>query len=88
MPWEQALGDPEIGLRPWGPAVAFLQAVRMGTPLSSEPTNIAFFNSLQIASAERFLFASHNDFSLASEMIAQDAKLSHGMRLSEATGKF
>jgi len=88
MPWEQALCDPEIGLRPWGPAVAFSQAVRMGTPLSSEPTNITFFNSLQIASAERFLFASHNDFSLALEMIAQDAKLRHGMRLSEATGKF
>jgi hypothetical protein len=88
MPWEHALRDPEIGLRPWGPAVAFLQAVRMGTPLSSEPTNVTFLNSLQIASAERFLFASLNDFSLATEMIAQDATLKHGMRLSEATGKF
>jgi hypothetical protein len=88
MSWEQALADSELGTRPWGPAVAFLQAVRMGTPLSSEPTNVTFLNSLQIASAERFLFASHNDFSLALEMIAQDAKLRHGMRLSETTGKF
>jgi hypothetical protein len=49
---------------------------------------VTFFNSLQIASAERFLFASRRDFSLAFEMINQDAKLRHGGCWSEATGKF
>jgi hypothetical protein len=88
VPWEQALCDPGICLRPWGPAVAFLQAVKTGMPLTSEPTNVTFFNSLQIACAERFLFASNRDFSLALEMINQDATLRHGSRWSEATGKF
>jgi hypothetical protein len=86
--WERAAEDASLDARPWGPAVAFLRAVRAGIPLSSEPTNVTFFNSLQVASAERFLFSSQKDFALALEMIQHDQEYRCGIRWTEGTGKF
>ena len=65
-----------------------MEAITRGRPLASQPENVLFFNSLQISSAERFVFSSNPDFSVAEDMIAKNPKLRHGRRLVEATGKF
>jgi len=73
---------------PWASAVQMMEAITRGTPLPSQPENVLFFNSLQICTAERFVFSSNPDFSLAEDMIAKNPELRHGRRLEEATGKF
>jgi hypothetical protein len=69
-------------------ALAIVDAILTGCPLRSEPENVKFFNSLQIATAERFVFSSNNDFSIIREMIREHPELRHGRRMCEATGKF
>jgi Protein of unknown function (DUF4238) len=68
-------------------ALALLQALNTGEPLQSNPANVEFINSLQIAAAERFVFSSNDDFSLVKEMIHTDPECRHGHRMQEATGK-
>jgi hypothetical protein len=69
-------------------ALAILEAIQSGKPLQSNPGNVEFFNSLQVATAERFVFSSNNDFSIVQEMIRTNPELQHGRRMHEATGKF
>jgi hypothetical protein len=66
----------------------FVRAVESGEPARMEPENVEFLNSLQVARAERFLFSSDGDFSIAAKMISQHPNLRHGPRVEEATGKF
>jgi hypothetical protein len=81
------LSDPE---RQKGVSIArdFVRAVESGAPTQMDPENVTFLNSLQVARAERFLFASDSDFSLADRMIADHPHLRHGWRIKEANGKF
>lgn len=72
----------------WKDGITIVEAIQRGTPLESQPDNVTYFNSLQIAFAERFLFSCNGDFSLAEEMIRDNAAFRHGRRLEEATGKF
>lgn len=65
-----------------------LEAIENGTPLLMEPVNVVHFNSLQVRSAERFIFGSTGDFSLVEEMVGSDPTMRRGQRISEATGKF
>jgi hypothetical protein len=65
-----------------------MEAIVQGTPLFSQPENVLFFNSLQISTAERFVFSSNPDFTLAEDMISKHPELRHGRRVVEATGKF
>jgi len=69
-------------------ALAILEAIQSGKPLRSKPENVEFFNSLQVANAERFVFSSNDDFSIVQEMIRANPELRHGRRMQEATGKF
>jgi len=69
-------------------ALEIVSAIQTGEPLRSKPENVEFFNSLQISTAERFVFSSNNDFSLVKEMIRTNQELRHGRRIHEATGKF
>ncbi len=69
-------------------ALEILEAIQSGKPLRSKPENVEFFNSLQIATAERFVFSSNDDFSIVQEMIRTNPELCHGRRMHEATGKF
>lgn len=68
--------------------VDIMNAITKGVPLRSQAENVVFFNSLQVAFAERFVFGSNEDFSLVEEMIRIHPELRHGRRLSEGTGKF
>lgn len=69
-------------------ALEIVSAIQTGEPLRSKPENVEFFNSLQVATAERFVFSSNNDFSIVKEMIRTNPELRHGRRIHEATGKF
>lgn len=52
---------------------AFIDAVRTGSALSCEPTNVENLNSLQIQYAERHVFSNSGDFELARRMINIDS---------------
>jgi Protein of unknown function (DUF4238) len=66
----------------------FIRVVETGEPARMDSENVEFLNSLQVARAERFLFSSDGDFSIAEKMIYQHPSLRHGPRIEEATGKF
>lgn len=78
--------------RDWGKAksdvLAILEALQTGEPLRSNPENVEFFNSLQVSTAERYVFSPTEDFSIVKEMIQTNPELRHGRRMHEATGKF
>lgn len=69
-------------------ATSTIDAFADGTPLRLAPPNVEHFNSLQVLSAERFVFGSTDDFSLVQVMVASDPSMRNGSRLVEATGKF
>lgn len=69
-------------------ALEIVSAIQSGKPLRSKPENVEFFNSLQVSTAERFVFSSNDDFSIVKEMIQANPELRHGRRMHEATGKF
>lgn len=52
-----------------------------GKPLQYSFDNVRNFNSLQVRSAERFVFSSHPDFGLAHEMVNAYPTLRTGMRM-------
>lgn len=72
----------------WSSALDIVEAMQSGQPLQSRPENVEFFNSLQISTAERFVFSNRGDFTLAREMIEANPELRKGRRMEEATGKF
>lgn len=69
-------------------ALEIIEAIQTGKPLRSKPENVEFFNSLQVSTAERFVFSSNDDFSIVKEIIRTNPELRHGQRMYEATGKF
>jgi len=86
-----SLESPELvepHINSWKSSLDTIEAIQKGTPLISIPDNIEHFNSLQVATAERFVFSSNGDFSLVKEMIRNNPELRFGHRLEEATGKF
>ncbi|HEY9098675.1 MAG TPA: DUF4238 domain-containing protein [Thiobacillus sp.] len=72
----------------WSSALDIVEAIQTGKPLMSLPENVEHFNSLQVVSAERFLFSSDGDFALVEDMIRTSPELRYGRRLQEASGKF
>lgn len=71
----------------WSSALDIVEAMQAGQPLRSSPANVEFFNSLQISTAERFIFSNGRDFTLAREMIEANPELRRGRRMEEVTGK-
>ncbi len=69
-------------------ATSAIDAIENGTPMHMEPISVVHFNSLQVRSAERFVFGSTDDFSLVEEMVGSDPRMRHGQRMIEASGKF
>lgn len=65
-----------------------IMAIAGGTTVSAGDDGSAFFNSLQIGNAERFVFSLDGDFELLKEMIGRDRSFMRGRRMQEATGKF
>lgn len=72
----------------WSDGIQIVEAIQQGTPILSKPENVEHFNSLQISTAERFVFSSEGDFTLVDEMVRDNPALRFGHRLEEATGKF
>lgn len=69
------LGHPvPPGLHEW------ITALDIGATVALDPSNVTHHNSLQVASAERFVFSSNDDFSLAREMLRQLPELKGGPR--------
>jgi len=66
----------------WTGAMNIMDAITTGTPLRSRPENVEFFNSLQVLSAERFVFSADGDFSLAEDMIRGDSGIRRGRRFT------
>jgi hypothetical protein len=55
--------------------------MRNGTPILYSNENVINFNSLQIEHAERYVFSSNNDFSLAQKMLSDSPTYSRGTRM-------
>lgn len=69
-----------VKLRGESGARAVLHALENGSPLQYTPEHVMNFNSLQIAHAERFVFSSVDEFSLAKRMLADNPTFRIGMR--------
>jgi hypothetical protein len=50
----------------------------MGYLQVAEPVNVMFFNSLQVAQSERYLFAEHDNFELALQMLRDNPRFKEG----------
>ena len=72
----------------WVEVLDILKAIKKGVPLKAKSENVDFFNSLQISTAERFIFSKEKDFSLAVSMIERHPSIKHGRRMEEANRKF
>lgn len=70
------------------PPARLIKAMLTGTPFDAGTEGAAFFNALQIANAERFVFSSDGNFCLLKDMLNRDPTLVRGRRMTEATGKF
>jgi hypothetical protein len=68
--------------------VEIMEAIRTGEPLATKAQTVDFNNSLQVANAERFVFSSNGDFTLAKSMIRSNPNFRNGRRYQEGTGKF
>jgi hypothetical protein len=55
-------------------------AIRYGHAVPSLPQNVDFGNSLQVASAERFVFSATPDFQIAEAMLEDNPDLARGPR--------
>jgi hypothetical protein len=55
-----------------------LEGISAGEPIRAEAVNIMFFNSLQVAQSERYLFAEHANFDLALEMLRDNPRFKEG----------
>jgi hypothetical protein len=54
---------------------------RYGYPIPSDAEHMAFFNSLQVINAERWVFTTNGDFSLVTEMLQSKPHLARGARM-------
>lgn len=72
----------------WRRLLDTVEAIRTGKPLKIQAENVEHYNALQVLYAERFIFSTNGDFSLAEDMIRMSPELRHGRRIEEATGKF
>ena len=79
---------PKQIINSWKSIIEMVECIQTGKPFKSTPEVVEAFNSLQISTAERFIFSSINDFSLAQDMIQKDKALRYGRRMQEAAGKF
>lgn len=70
------------------PPVRLMLAMGSGAPFDAGTEGSTFFNSLQIANAERFVFSADGNFSLLEDMLKRDPAMKRGQRLTEVTGKF
>ena len=57
-----------------------VSAIDAGHPLRYRPENVMNFNSIQIVYAERYVFASSDDFALAKDMLRKNPELRAGPR--------
>ena len=57
------------------------EAFRLGIPLKVNNAVVNFFNSLQVESAQRFLYASNDDFELARMMLQRNPSLANNPSL-------
>jgi hypothetical protein len=65
-------------------AKEFLAAFAGATTLQLDAENVKYHNSLQVISAERFIFSLHNEFDMALEMLASNPDLRKGRRVEIA----
>jgi hypothetical protein len=61
-------------------AEEFLRAVDSSTALQLNSENVKYLNSLQVVSAERFVYSEHPAFDMAREMVSKDERLRVGRR--------
>jgi Protein of unknown function (DUF4238) len=61
-------------------AKEFLAGFAGGATVPLDSENVKYHNSLQVISAERFIFSLYNDFEMAREMLASDPDLKKGRR--------
>jgi hypothetical protein len=81
--------EPQVAQRfagAWNDALNIMDAITKGVPLQSQPENVEFFNSLQISTAERFVFSSDGDFALVEDMVRTNPELRRGRRLTVGGG--
>jgi hypothetical protein len=57
-------------LRPPAILEEMLSAISVGEPIRAEPLNVTFYNSLQVAQSERYIFAEYSKFKLAKRQSA------------------
>jgi len=75
------------GRLPAAPRAAdFVRAFEDLTPLTLNAENVKYHNSLQVMSAERFVYSEHRAFEMAREMISSDESFRTGRRL-ETVGR-
>jgi len=55
-----------------------LNGISAGEPIRAEPVNVMFFNSLQVAQSERYLFSEHDNFELALQMLRDNPRFKEG----------
>ena len=67
-----------------GRADEFLDAFTGRTTLQLDVENMKYHNSLQVISAERFIFSLHDEFDMAREMLASHPNLKTGPRVEIA----
>ncbi|MFN8613922.1 MAG: DUF4238 domain-containing protein [Vulcanimicrobiota bacterium] len=63
---------------------AMIHSIRTGASLPSFEDHVVRKNSIQVYSAERFLYSSTSDFSLAKQMVACDSHLKGGLVVGES----
>lgn len=81
----EALGERgEAARRTLHEVTPLIRAVREGRTLPSQPENVTFQNSLQVCSAERWLFSPLRNFDLAEDMIGENPRLKEGPRIEIA----
>lgn len=61
-----------------------VRAIDSGQPWQGTPDNTLFFNSLQVLSAERFVFSANGEFSLVDDMIRKNPAMRRGRRMEDA----
>ena len=59
-----------------------LSAISGGEPIRAEPINVTFYNSLQVAQSERYIFAEYNNFKLAEQMLKDNPQFRQGPKPS------
>ncbi len=68
------ISEPDIKIQ-YGKAIEtakeFISAAETGSPIKLTNDNVLHLNSLQVSRSSRFIFSSHNDFSLAQDMVAK-----------------